>query len=149
MEQEYPDNTIENREKAIADGFEVIDGCDACLLLDLDTDAAIDRYRKMLPYVNDSFSLSKAKPEEWKSKSGKGLHVRIWLDKGAPIHERIALQTILGSDPFREFLALRDTRENRDYPIMLFKPPFVVADEKAEQDRKDRELVEIFGVTAV
>lgn len=146
LAQEYPDNTIENREKAVADGMEVIDGTDHTLLLDLDNEAAIAQYHRMLPYMKQ-FGAA-LHPDEWASKSGKGRHVRIWLDKPATIHERIALQLLLGSDPFREMLSIRNVREGQANPIMLFKPAYVVAEEKAERERKDREFIEIFGVPA-
>lgn len=44
------------------------------------------------------------------------------MDKPISLDRRIALQSILGSDPIRDMLSLIRADQKEKYPVMLFKP---------------------------
>jgi hypothetical protein len=60
--------------------------------------------------------------EAWRSEGGN-CHIMMTLRYDLDVMYRIALQSILGSDPMREFLNMRRVMCAADDPIALFKPP--------------------------
>lgn len=97
------------------------------LLLDLDTPAQWSQYQWMFPYLTRYLHCTVTKVTDSRSNAG-GKHVYIELAHPLTGAERIALQSILGSDPMREWLGLlRDWGGARD-PIQLFEKPETDAD---------------------
>lgn len=60
--------------------------------------------------------------EAWRS-AGGNCHVLLTLSRDLDHTTRIALQSMLGSDPMRELLNLRRVLCGADDPIALFRPP--------------------------
>lgn len=111
------ENHYVNIRKARDEGFAIMYGDDLTLLLDLDTEAQLEQFKQMEVIVMEIFGKSK---EEWKSKSGN-THVLIRLNNPLSLELRIALQTVLGSDPKRSLCEIIQVIEKAN-PIVLFKP---------------------------
>jgi hypothetical protein len=88
------------------------------LQIDLDTPEQEEQYRRMLPHVEDVYDITDV--VETPSKSGNK-HVRIYTAYPLSVEERIALQTILGSDPKKELCSLRRWLSGDPIPILLFE----------------------------
>lgn len=123
-EEEYPDNTVEAKEKAESEGFEVVLGDDYTLLLDIDSAADLDRWHQSADRLLQ-YGVDVVEQEEWKSKSGN-MHVRIKMKTPLPVRQRVGLEAILGSDRKRAGLSYREA-ERAEFPCMLFKPKAKVA----------------------
>lgn len=103
-----------------ADGFEVITGDAATLLLDIDTPASRKQYERVMPTLQQYFAVKSI--EEWPSKSNNA-HIRITLSQ--PIDDpfaRYALQAALGSDGVKEVLTVIRERNGCASSSILFKP---------------------------
>lgn len=111
----------EENAQAELDGMEVRFGDDSHLLLDLDDEDSIARYRSLMPKMLELFGGRVV--EEYESRSGKGhLHVVVALEHPCGVLFRIALQATLGSDPLREMLSLVRLRNGVPEPSRLFRP---------------------------
>lgn len=103
-------------------GFYVLRSTPWLLLLDLDTEAAWNTFRRVQSLAGPYFNLGDV--YEWPSKSGlPHRHVAIILEQG--MHDqntRIALQAALGSDPVREILTLRRAAHGIENASRLFVP---------------------------
>jgi hypothetical protein len=101
------------------EGFEVVRGNDATLLLDLDTEHAVEQFYRVLPIVEEHFGVESH--ETWSSKSGK-THAAVKLTAPLPCVQRLLLQAALGSDGKREALGLLQLQNGCAEPNVLFKP---------------------------
>jgi hypothetical protein len=118
---DFAARTIDAIEKAKNEGFEVVSSTETTLLLDLDGLESLIRYEKMLSMVGRIFPSKEQR--RWRSKSGENWHIIVELEKALPPAERVALQSILGSDPNRDVMSLRQILDNSPVdPIILFKP---------------------------
>jgi hypothetical protein len=93
------------------------------LQLDLDLEKfpwALDQYTKMLPTVQSWLTIKET--DRWTSKSGRGTHIVLTAAEPIDWHTRLTLQVILGSDPVREFLALRTMHDHAKGLSYLFRP---------------------------
>lgn len=108
--------------RALAAGKQVIKGAPNLLLLDFDSADAHAAYlisgvRKM---VHTTFGfLSEA---SWPSSTAGHMHVAVTLTTALSAQARSALQAALGSDPYREVLAILGTQEGVTDPHLLFRP---------------------------
>lgn len=107
-------------EQAIEQGFEVVRSNERRLLLDLDDQPAVEAYCRVRPLLSEHFGFTTS--TTWASKSGKGSHVVIELERPLPFITRIALQAALGSDGKRELLSIIRMYHGCEEPSMLFKP---------------------------
>lgn len=106
--------------QAEADGMVVRHANPKTLLMDLDDEAAIERFRRLMPKLDEMFGAKVT--EEYESRSGAGhLHVVVELDEPFDAAFRIALQAALGSDPVRELLSLRRLANGINEPSRLFR----------------------------
>ena len=107
------------------EGITVIRSNPYQLLIDLDNKESIEIFHEMFSRLQDIYPVKSC--EYWKSKSKKNYHVYIQLGINLSIEERIALQTILGSDKLREFLSLMRVRYLKiAEPSLLFRPKDVI-----------------------
>lgn len=101
-------------------GFEVIRSSPTTLLLDLDTVSQREQFDRMyIPFL-EAYQPD-GELEEWRSKGGNQhnvLHMKVPLF----VTHRIALETILGSDPQRSLFALLRVKDGVEEPGLLFKP---------------------------
>lgn len=88
------------------------------LQLDIDTDEQYDRFNEMLPAVRETYPITDV--IETESKSGNR-HIRVFTAYELSVPERIALQTLLGSDPRKELISLRRWLAGDPIPILLFE----------------------------
>ncbi len=107
--------------EATALNCDVIVAKDNELQFDLDTeeDQQLFRtffYSKLVPTYGGDIEVT-----EWASKSNN-CHMVVKLPVSLTIPVRIALQAMGGSDPGREFAALRCWKAGSPHPILLFKP---------------------------
>jgi len=112
----------EDRAKARAKGFEIVESDDGTLTVDLDGPCAISSFDDIFERAAELFGLTVI--DRWESKSGPGHeHVVVRCDnQPRDVVWRIALQAILGSDPIRELLALKRLENGVAEPSQLFKP---------------------------
>jgi hypothetical protein len=104
-------------------GCDLIVADDRKLLLDLDGGSErLDFMYSQIDMLHRNGALPRlaAPVQTWQSRSGANYHAALWLVSPLPLVERIALQTILGSDPVREGLAY--ARRDGLNPIVLFRP---------------------------
>lgn len=105
---------------ALKEGLQVIQSTPLTLLLDIDTISQGLQFEHMyIPFL-EAYEPN-GEMEEWTSKGGnkhKILHMKIPLF----VTHRIALETILGSDPQRSLFALARVKEGVEEPGLLFKP---------------------------
>lgn len=105
---------------AIEAGYTVYRSTPDILLLDLDSPTAEKIYLDHMPIVQVMYGAMEI--ERWKSKGGENLHVVVKLNVELEIVTRLALQTMLGSDPLKELLSLKRVKEGQNEPCLLFKP---------------------------
>lgn len=113
---------VECFEAAIAEAkktFDVVQGDERTLLLDLDTPEAKTQYERVFPIVQEKFDV--VSTSSWLSKSGN-THIAVTLAEPLSVTWRIALQAALGSDGVREVLGLKRYANGVIEPSMLFKP---------------------------
>jgi hypothetical protein len=101
---------------------------DLVLQLDLDSREALDRYDAMRPVLVSNCLLSPTAVEDLRRSRSGNFHVTLTLSKPLPVEERIMLQALLGSDLKREALSLARTRAGNQFPVLLFRPRFLVED---------------------
>ncbi len=92
------------------------------LLIDIDSDSAFATFEVQVERVRKFEPLSyTVKP----SKSGGPCrHVTVELERSvADDRERILLQAVLGSDPFRELLSWASSKAGHTKPTMFFEDP--------------------------
>lgn len=77
------------------------------------------KLRAFILKLDDEFSIRAH--EAWRSRGGN-IHVMLTLGRDLDPITRIALQSMLGSDPMRELLNLRRVLCGADDPIALFRP---------------------------
>lgn len=107
--------------KATIEGYEVIKGDDHTLLIDLDSEGAIEDFDSADSQdLRDLLDASEI--ERWTSKSGKGLHVRLHTGIALNPLERLVAQAALGSDPKREILGILRLKQGEEETSLLFKP---------------------------
>lgn len=106
--------------EARENGFHVVIGDSKTLLLDLDTPEQYRQFKQMYEYLNKKKDLFESF-EEWESKSGNR-HVLVNLKSHFTEDQRLSLQSILGSDPWREANTFMDFMDNEKFPIVLFRP---------------------------
>lgn len=107
------------KERATAEGFEVVVADDHTLLLDLDDVSSIETYKRMRVVLFEW--KEPASINEWLSKSGN-IHVMIRLTEPLAWSRRYALQAALGSDRMREMLGVIQMLNGCDEASILFKP---------------------------
>lgn len=100
-------------------GFTVVIADDWHLLLDIDSQDIPKEFWSILSMCFDRFGI--VVEDIWLSKSGNN-HIVIKLDRPLPVLYRIALQSILGSDPRRDIMSLCSVEIGVKDPILLFKP---------------------------
>lgn len=128
--EEYIDEDVEELANNI--NCEVVYPEPNQLQIDVDSENACAYFWKRLTEIKKDLGWV-CKVETWSSKSGPpNRHFVVTVkDRQFPIWERIALQTMLGSDPVREgMIAMRHLRGAK-FPCRLFKP---LDDTKGEWD---------------
>ena len=106
--------------KATKAGFEVIRSSPTTLLLDVDTTSQETQFARMyIPFL-EAYQPN-GELEEWKSKGGN-IHMVLHMNNPLTVVHRIALETILGSDPQRSLFALLRVKKGVEEPGLLFKP---------------------------
>lgn len=125
--------------KARADGLDVIIPASNQIQLDIDRAwsheaAYLDRKIKevchlihngdaktisVLHRFDEEFNIERH--EAWRSVGGN-IHVMLTINRDLELLDRIAVQSILGSDPMRELCNLRRARCGAEDPIALFRP---------------------------
>ena len=107
---------------ALDRGCTVLFGTANTLLIDFDGDGQ-KRYEACRPVLDSLFGIEEE--TRWKSSSREAghEHLQVRLAADFTVEERIALQAILGSDPMREILSLRNRRQGSIEPCVLFRPP--------------------------
>lgn len=106
-------------DRAEAEGFTVVRSDARTLLLDLDTHAALEQFYRVLPVVEEHYTIMDE--TRWRSKSGN-THVKLTLAAPLPIMERYALQAALGSDGVKEVLSILGLKFGCIEPALLFQP---------------------------
>lgn len=108
--------------EAEARGDEVLVATDPHeLYIDIDGPDARKQFDRMLPIVEREYGCCVA--QRWQSKTPGHEHIIVRVtDREFTIAERIALQTILGSDPLRDLLTLKRLHDGVEQPIRLFRP---------------------------
>lgn len=108
-----------------ATGFTVINGTDSTILLDLDSNAAVDRFNDMIDMVRQTYS-GISSLTWWYSKSAtkrdRRRHVVLGSKTCLNFLARMFLEAVLGSDPMRSILNVRKINFVT-YPDLLFRPP--------------------------
>lgn len=109
-------------------GFTIWQGDPTRLLLDLDDGHSLEQYQLTLPLLNQILAScghqQYRQVATWISKSGTGTHVVLQNDgEIIPIHTRLLLQTVLGSDWKREVLGSVRVERGLEEPSYLFRPP--------------------------
>ena len=115
-----PEATTEAARAAEKRGFFVVAGDPNMLLLDLDTPAAYQQYKKMLSLIKEYFGLGSI--TEWPSQTPGCVHVVIRIGAKLTATERLLLQACCGSDLKREALGLVLHRRGTKEPSLLFRP---------------------------
>lgn len=111
----------EAEQRALSRGDEIIYDEDGKLLLDFDTYAQLAQYKRMRPAVNKHFRI--LSEQWWLSKSGwPHQHGWLKLDTYLPVHARIALQLILGSDIQQALWQLVRLDYGHSGVLRLFQP---------------------------
>ena len=133
--QEYPesktsDNSVKTgdsqkfcnaylKSKGLDKFYEVFSATENCLLLDIDSRELPGQYffgLEMLKKLDPKIENNKY---FYRSRHGN-IHVIIWLEQPMPIYQRIAWQSILGSDPKREALHMTHVDNGNMSPILLY-----------------------------
>jgi hypothetical protein len=113
-------NDTEMEEMAASKGCEVIYSDEYTLLLDLDDLASVEVFG-LQHEIAVREGLVKQEHDVWTSRSGK-LHVRVYLPRANNVFQRLALQSMLGSDRKRDLLSLSRVMRGIANPIILFRP---------------------------
>lgn len=116
--------------KMKAQGFEVFQGNERQLLLDLDSPEAVATYRDRLGLAKRFFKIEEK--QRWISKSGKGLHVILESANKLSAMLRLLIQVYLGSDPKREIFGAMRVLNGEKNPSLLFKPGIGGVDERSK-----------------
>jgi hypothetical protein len=88
------------------------------LQFDHDDQASEDRFWQWIQLARQTYS--DLEIVEWRSRSGN-TH-RVVAPIKVPIEEKIAMQSMGGSDPGREWAALQCHKRGSPHPILLYKP---------------------------
>jgi hypothetical protein len=107
--EDYEDATTiegvrDRLDKALSEGATIIRDTPTTLLLDLDSDGDLRRYKSALPRMQRNFRI--VEKLRYESKTPGHYHVVLKTSSATTIYERIALQAMLGSDPIREAMLL-------------------------------------------
>lgn len=117
---EYPLETMaEKTAKAEEYNCDLVIADDHTLLLDLDTPDTQTQYKDRLTSMKPWLKVDKV--TKWFSRNDN-VHVQITLSEPLPLERRVALQAVLGSDPKREMVLLREIQETGSANIVLFRP---------------------------
>jgi len=112
-------STTDLREEKIADalaaGHEIIHADEKTLTLDFDDVDECPDLTEKLAILSETVVINSVKC--WRSKSGTGWHVVIYLTYPLPFHQRIAIQAAFGSDWKRELLYARKPYTNEPFLI--------------------------------
>lgn len=109
-------------EKAESLGLKVIVPPCNSLALDLDTDDQFAVYQRNFEVFKRHSEDLVAEVFETASKSNHR-HIYIKLKRALPMHQRLALQAALGSDPMKELLGNLRTELGEGTPIAMFETP--------------------------
>jgi hypothetical protein len=104
--------------KAEQEGFYIIRSTDATLLVDIDSDTDLKIFQKTFAILKPLYKLSEI--TRWRSKA-KGWHIHLRC-RPTSFSTRMGLQTMLGSDPIKEALSLKNYENGLVEPSVLFKP---------------------------
>jgi len=122
-----PERLDADKRKAQSAGLTVVEPDDFTLLIDLDGPEGYAQFERVFPRAAELFGLTIS--DRWPSKSGELYHEHVVVsvtDHGPlDVTTRVALQSILGSDPVRELLALKRFENGVAEPSTLFKPTVV------------------------
>lgn len=110
----------ESAERAIAQGFTVVQSTEQTLLIDLDFATDLPKFERTLAWMQNYLPLRET--DRWRSKSGRGWHIVVESTEEMSPVERLLLQACLGSDLRREFYGLLHARQGYMNPSMLFRP---------------------------
>lgn len=107
-------------DRAVNDGLVVRVATWSELFLDLDTPEMQMRFLQLLPFLEKNF-----KVKGWSAVRSRNRNIHVIVEMGEPLLEmdRIALQTILGSDPKKEMSAVRRSLNGIRDVVRLFQPP--------------------------
>lgn len=105
---------------AAMSGLDVFSSSPDTLLLDLDNADSVTRYESMLPLLKANIGAEEV--DRWPSKTVGHFHAIVKIDRPIPAAMRLVLQSCLGSDPVREFLAVLLLLQGLDEPSFLFRP---------------------------
>lgn len=111
--------------KALAKGMKLVESAPCSIILDLDSKAAMAQYNVMLPRIQRDLVIVERERWESKTKDKNHWHVVLETDIMLTPVTRLLLQTILGSDPMKEFLSLVRYRAGYGVFSILFRPPLV------------------------
>lgn len=112
-------------QKALAEGKCLAYSHSNILQLDIDSVEDYQRYKTLIPVLDKLVDI--AEILQIPSPGGKGHHIYIRLvNANLTIAERIAIQSILGSDPMRELLSMFKNQNERGIPILLFEKDTMV-----------------------
>src|SRR5215471_3037941 len=106
-------------DKEGAHDWEIIVANDTELQLDFDSEREPERFLEVFGIFTEQYPIIGLRRTI--SKSGKGLHIRIYLQQPMEIIQRIAWQAALGSDVTREALSLISVAKGWLNPILLFE----------------------------
>lgn len=121
----YEDDGVCAEDLAKLQNCVVVSSTPTTLLLDFDTKEQHAQFWKVLPLVAKDYDFGKT--QCWYSKSGSAenpfnVHVVIETVCAMEVYERIALETILGSDPRRSQHNLHDFIDGNNFGSKLFQP---------------------------
>jgi hypothetical protein len=105
-------------EKGLDKDWEVFVATDFTLLLDIDKSTLPDNFDRLMSILEDQVGLV---IYEMSTSKSDNLHVVITMKNPMDIIERIAWQTILGSDQVSGALHLGSVKRNELNPILLFQ----------------------------
>lgn len=118
----YLNNAEEQVKKKPGDN-EIVPAKPNQLQLDYDQEKIPEQFSNMLSILQKRFGCDKAlKWEETISSSGKHIHIVVTLPEDIDNMERVAWQSVFGSDPMREALSILRITNNISDPSVLFMP---------------------------
>jgi hypothetical protein len=131
LEHEKYAESREQYVKRMSDaGFEIYYPEPDELLLDFDTEEAVLTFKDRLKKLRAELKLQ-LPARIWPSKSGyPRCHASVRVTWVLTIRQRIAFQTVLGSDPVRELLSLVRDWHDDPYPSLLADLPEYIAQAK-------------------
>lgn len=119
------------RAKAERYGCDILYSTPRTLLLDIDSEDALERYYTALHMLADNGVYIVESDNIFISRSGKRHIVVTLKDRDYSLIERIMLQALLGSDINRELLTYIGSLHGQENPCLLFRP------RNAPQDAED------------